>query len=82
MSGERPYAREVDRLDAALIAQAFRPDARVALGTICHGEPEGFVGVAMGFMGMFAATRHDVGNFVLAQTCDSMGYEAYVRTWH
>lgn len=76
------YARGVDRLDAALIAQAFWPDARVTLGTIYDGEPEGFVGVAMGFMGMFAATRHDVGNIVLAQNGDSMGYEAYVRTWH
>jgi hypothetical protein len=76
------YARGVDRLDATLIAGAFWPDARVTLGTIYSGGPEGFVSVAMDFMGMFAATRHDVGNIVLAQDGDSMGYEAYVRTWH
>lgn len=76
------YARGVDRLDAALIAGAFWPDARVTLGSIYDGGRDGFVAVAMGFMGMFAATRHDVGNIMLAQDGDSMGYEAYVRTWH
>jgi len=76
------YARGVDRLDPGLIAGAFWPDARVTLGTIYDGGPDGFVEVAMNFMGMFAATRHDVGNIVLAQDGDSMGYEAYVRTWH
>ncbi len=76
------YARGVDRLDPALIGAAFWPDARVTLGTIYDGGPEGFVEVAMGFMGMFAATRHDVGNIVLAPDGESMGYEAYVRTWH
>ena len=76
------YARGVDRLDPALIAGAFWPDARVTLGTIYDGGPDGFVEVAMNFMGMFAATRHDVGNIVLALDGDSMGYEAYVRTWH
>jgi ketosteroid isomerase-like protein len=76
------YARGVDRLDADLIGAAFWPDARVTLGSIYDGGPEGFVAVAMGFMGMFAATRHDVGNIVLAQDGDSIGYEAYVRTWH
>lgn len=76
------YARGVDRLDADLIAGAFWPDARITLGAIYDGGPEGFVAVAMGFMGMFAATRHDVGNIVLAPAGDSMGYEAYVRTWH
>jgi len=76
------YARGVDRLDAALIASAFWPDARVSLGTIYEGRPEGFVEVAMGFMGMFSATRHDVGNVSLLPDGDSIGYEAYVRTWH
>lgn len=76
------YARGVDRLDADLIRGAFWSDARVMLGTIYDGAPEGFVAVAMGFMGMFAATRHDVGNILLAENGDTMGYEAYVRTWH
>jgi hypothetical protein len=76
------YARGVDRLDAELIVGAFWPDARVTLGSIYDGDPDGFVAVAVGFMGMFAATRHDVGNIVLTQSDDSMGYEAYVRAWH
>jgi SnoaL-like domain len=76
------YARGVDRLDAALLRECFWPDARVTLGTIYDGSPQGFVDVAIGFMGMFAATRHDVGNVVLVQNGDGIGYEAYVRAWH
>lgn len=76
------YARGVDRLDAALIESAFWPDAGIALGSIYEGTTEGFVAVAMGFMGMFAATRHDVANISLTPGGDRMGYEAYVRTWH
>lgn len=76
------YARGVDRLDAALIAGAFWPDARITMGAIFDGPPEGFVEVAMGFMGMFAATRHDVANVALQQDGHSIGYEAYVRAWH
>lgn len=76
------YARGVDRLDAALIGECFWPDARVTLGTIYDGSPLGFVDVAIGFMGMFVATRHDVGNIMLAQAGTNMGYEAYVRAWH
>jgi hypothetical protein len=76
------YARGVDRLDAALVADAFWPDARITLGSIYSGGRDGFVEVAMDFMGMFAATRHDVANIVLAADGDSIGYEAYVRTWH
>lgn len=76
------YARGVDRLDAALVADAFWPDAEIALGSIYTGPPAGFVDVAMGFMAMFAATRHDVANISLVPQGDLMGYEAYVRTWH
>lgn len=76
------YARGVDRLDAELIADAFWPDATITLGAIYSGPPAGFVEVAMDFMGMFAATRHDIANVVLEGAGDSRGYEAYVRTWH
>lgn len=76
------YARGIDRLDADLIADAFWPDARVTLGTIFDGGRDGFVDVALGFMGMFAATRHDIGNILLVPGCDGIGYEAYVRAWH
>lgn len=76
------YARGVDRLDADLVADAFWPDARITLGSIYAGGRDGFVETAMGFMGMFAATRHDVGNILFAAGEDSIGYEAYVRTWH
>ena len=76
------YARGVDRLDADLIRGAFWPDARISMGAIYEGGPEGFVEVAMGFMGMFAATRHDVANIALAPAGEGIGYEAYVRAWH
>jgi hypothetical protein len=76
------YCRGVDRLDPELIAAAFWPDATITLGSIYAGPPPGFVDVAMGFMGMFAATRHDVGNISLRRDGDAIGYEAYVRTWH
>ena len=76
------YARGVDRLDAALVADAFWPDAHISLGSIYTGVRDGFVAVAMGFMGMFAATRHDIGNILLAPRADGIGYEGHVRTWH
>lgn len=76
------YARSVDRLDAALLESAFWPDAHIVLGSIYAGGPAGFVAVAMQFMGIFAATRHDIANISLAPRGDAMGYEAYVRTWH
>jgi hypothetical protein len=76
------YARGVDRLDAALVRDAFWPDATIRLGSIYAGGREGFVDVAMQFMGMFRATRHDVANVGLAFDGTSCGYEAYVRTWH
>lgn len=77
------YARGVDRRDRALIVAAFADDAQISLGSIYSGGREGFADVAMGFMGMFAATRHDIANVRLVAHGDgSIGYEAYVRTWH
>jgi hypothetical protein len=77
------YARGVDRRDRALIIAAFAVDAHISLGSIYSGGPEGFADVAMGFMGMFAATRHDIANVRLVRRDDgAIGYEAYVRTWH
>lgn len=76
------YCRGVDRLDPELVASAFWPDATITLGSIYAGPPAGFVDVAMGFMGMFLATRHDVGNVLMTRDGDTIGYEAYVRTWH
>lgn len=76
------YARGVDRLDAELVADAFWPDARISLGSIYAGDRAGFVYVAMGFMGMFTTTRHDVANISLSISGATAGYEAYVRAWH
>ena len=76
------YCRGADRLDADLVRDAFWPDARITLGSIYSGDTEGFVLVALGFMGLFAATRHDVGNMLLAPGPDGIAYEAYVRAWH
>jgi hypothetical protein len=76
------YARGVDRLDPDLVRGAFWPDATIRLGSIYDGGRDGFVDVAMQFMGMFRATRHDVANVGLAFDGPLCGYEAYVRTWH
>lgn len=77
------YARALDRLDAALLADAFHPDAQIDMGGIYAGGPTGFVEVAMGFMGQFAATRHDVANVLVAPDgADAATLEAYVTAWH
>lgn len=77
------YARGVDRRDRALILSALAPDAVITLGSIYSGGPDGFADVAIAFMGMFAATRHDIANVrLVAHEDGSVGYEAYVRTWH
>jgi hypothetical protein len=73
------YARAADRLDRALLATLFWPDAQIELGTIYQGGPEGFLDVCMGFMESMAMTRHDIGN-VLAQADGAV--EAYVQAWH
>jgi hypothetical protein len=73
------YCRGADRLDAGLVRAAFWPDAQITLGTIYVGGPDGFVETAIGFMGMFAATRHDLANLLVGP---DGGYEAYVRAWH
>jgi len=77
------YARGVDRCDAGLIVSAFWPDAEISLGSIYTGQTAGFVDVAMSFMSMFAATRHDIGqSYLTARENGSVGYETYVQTWH
>jgi len=76
------YCRGIDRRDPDIVEAAFWPDATITMGEIYRGPPAGFVDVAMGFMGMFAATRHDVGNVVMALSGDGIGFEAYVRAWH
>ena len=77
------YARGADRLDPALVRSVFAHDAEIDLGAIYRGGPDGFVDVVLGFMGAMAATRHQVGNFVIA--LDGPGraaMESYVAAWH
>lgn len=76
------YCRGVDRLDPQLVTAAFWPDAVITLGTLYTGSPAGFADMAMNFMQMFAATRHDIANITLVGDSDAIGYEANVRTWH
>jgi len=77
------YARAVDRLDRALLASIFFTDAHVELGAIYQGTPDGFLDVAMTFMGSMAATRHDVSNvLVCAETGGRFSAESYVQAWH
>jgi len=77
------YARAVDRLDRALLGAIFYADAHVELGEIYKGGPEGFLDVAMGFMGAMAMTRHDVGNvLILDHGATHADVESYVQAWH
>jgi hypothetical protein len=77
------YARGLDRLDEGVLRGAFWDDAQIDMGGIYGGGLEGFVAVALGFMGMFAATRHEVSNILLVEAGEgAFAYEAYVRAWH
>lgn len=77
------YARATDRLDRALLRTVFHDDAVIELGSIYKGGPDGFLDVAVGFMGSMAATRHDVANvLVRPDGPDGAAIEAYVTAWH
>ncbi len=74
----RRYARALDRLDTELLRGCFCDDAEIEMGAIYRGEPEGFVKVAIGFMGGMRMTRHIVSNTL------ALGdrWESYVDAWH
>lgn len=77
------YSRAADRLDRDLLASIFHADAKIELVEIYKGGPDGFLDVAMGFMGAMAMTRHDVGNvLILAHGPDYADVESYVQAWH
>jgi hypothetical protein len=76
------YCRALDRLDMALLRRCFHEDADVNMGAIYRGGPDGFVEVAQGFMGSMTATRHVVGNILIANAGPEQGIEAYVDAWH
>lgn len=77
------YARAADRLDRALLADLFHPDATIALGAIYQGGPDGFFDVCIGFMGAMAATRHDLGQqLVVLEAPGRAAVETYVQAWH
>jgi hypothetical protein len=72
------YCRGLDRLDPELLRSCFQDDAEIDMGAIYRGGPDGFVEVAVRFMGGMAATRHLVGNVLRVGD----GYESYVDAWH
>lgn len=77
------YARALDRRDAGLLEAVFAPDAAIDMGAIYRGAPAGFIPVAMGFMAMFTATRHDVTTLLIEDARQGSAHlEAYVRAWH
>ena len=77
------YARAADRLDRALLATLFTPDARIDMGAIFAGGPDAFADIVIGFMGSMAATRHELSTIVtVSHGPDAAAYEAYVRAWH
>lgn len=72
------YARGLDRLNRELLRSCFHDDAAIDMGEIYRGPPDGFVEVAMQFMGAMEATRHMIGNVLRI----GAGYECYVDAWH
>jgi hypothetical protein len=76
------YCRSLDRLDAELLRKAFHPDAEIDLGALYRGGVEGFIEVAMAFMGAMAITRHEVTNLLAEADGEALKVEAYVRAWH
>jgi len=77
------YARAADRLDRALLATLFTPDARIDMGAIFNGGPDAFADVMIGFMGSMAARRHELSTIVATpHGPDAAACEACVRAWH
>lgn len=82
---QRIYAvsRAMDRLDRALMAAQFWPDAEVDYGVFYKGRIDGFLDVAMGFQGSMRDTQHLVGNLVFREASgDELGVESYVQAHH
>ncbi len=76
------YARALDRCDATLLRSVFADDAEIDMGAIYRGGADGFVSVAMSFMGAMAATRHCISNIYISGDGDMCSVEAYVDAWH
>ena len=74
----RRYARALDRLDGDLLASCFHRDAKIDMGAVFNGGPDGFVAAAMEFMGQMKLTRHLVSNTLLV----GQDWETYVDAWH
>ncbi|MBA3895579.1 MAG: nuclear transport factor 2 family protein [Sphingomonadaceae bacterium] len=72
------YCRALDRLDADLLRSVFHPGAEIDMGAIYRGGVDGFIDVAMGFMGSMESTRHCVSNLLV----EGDKVEAYVDAWH
>lgn len=72
------YCRALDRLDSGLLRSVFHADAEIDMGAIYQGGVDGFVDVAMGFMGSMQSTRHCVSNILI----NGSVVESYVDAWH
>jgi hypothetical protein len=76
------FARALDRLDRALLAQQFWPDAEVDYGVFHRGPVAGFLDVAMQFQGAMRDTQHLVGNVSASVDGDRATAESYVHAHH
>ncbi len=76
------YCRALDRLDEPLLRAVFHDECAIDMGALYRGGPDGFVRLAMEFMGAMAATRHEVANIVLEIEADHASAESYVTAWH
>ncbi|GAB4477870.1 MAG: hypothetical protein OHK0018_08810 [Erythrobacter tepidarius] len=76
------YMRGLDRLDEALVAAQFWPDARCEYG-IFNGNPADFAAFCMAALQGHARNHHMLGQHVIAFTGPDEAYgEVYYQAYH
>lgn len=75
-------ARGLDRLEPETLRAVFADDAHVELGVFHAGDADGFVKVAMDFMGSMERTQHTIGNILVELSGDVAAAESHVHAHH
>jgi len=75
------YSRAVDRLDAALLLDAYWPDGTDDHGIFCGTAPD-YVDWVMGYVGAWISTHHDNGNVMVDLDGDTAWVESHWTGWY